>query len=963
MQAQLSPNAVAQNLPGSGLLPSAGFEMSSITTHEIRPNWPNWTFEGRSGIVRKGRTFAAAYPSFPNGDYSALLQNDSLMRNTSSRAAGLWRVRFHGAQRVAGGNSQQQVVRVRINGTTVFEEELDAGGFKVYRTRPVQHNGGGLTVEFSGINTSGDNTALVDQFVLERVADWNDPNAWQGGVVPSSYSHIVHIPNNVRVGIPPDASVTAGDIHLQGHLLAVEGATQIRTRTLLVDGANALFEVGQPGTPHLGDFRVFLDAGNHPSRNIGCFGNKFIGAHNGGSIEMHGRPVTNWGYVNNNILRRNDTTITVRDVSGWRVGDEIVLTPTSGAMHNRIETFTITALNPAPNGNVTLTLDTPIWNPRRSNNRSYQRTQSPANSWQVELRARVGLLSRSVKIESNNPGGSGFGGHVMIMGAHMGMSQPGSARISNVEFYQMGQKGLLGRYPIHWHMLANAGEGQYIRNSSVHRAFNRAIVIHGTHRVDVLDNLAYDHPGHGFMLEDGSEMENRIVGNLFVGTTRPAPGDEVIPSDNSLNELQNRSPASYWITNPYNTIDDNIAIATVGSGFWFALHTDPTGDSASDSRFAGIKPRTLPVISFRGNEASGTFLAFDVQDSVDPVTLDVLKNRPWTPPSPQLIEDFFLWGNRMGIYAGLGGKEDDVIYHNNVLIENGMQTMLATYQTVYRSLFVARSGLENLHPGTQIQAVRLYDGAGRFTDNHFVGFNQPGTTLLIHSGGAVHRVNWMFEGNTYSHAGYPRVEMPDYSTTNGEARNAKSIIDVDGSLGGQTGRALVTNHAYMLRGDELPAPASFANMHYSRMHFASIIINYPGTANRPHLNITRRYVFGSGSDRTLRSDGGVPNHVFAAVVNDMGYRHILSHDSLPVGKKMNIHLRDALAGDAVLFNLTGFGGNSPTVSGPNMQQVSSVAAVRNASTSAWFYANGNLHLKLVSNANLYSQQTAWSIDW
>lgn len=961
----LTPNAVAQNLPGTGKLPWSGFEMSFITTAEYRPDWPQWTFEGNAGIVRNGQTFAAAYPNFPKGSYAVFLQNSSVLSHSSSTpAAGLWRITFHGAQRVAGGISQKQVVRVKINGATVFEEELDAGGFKVYHTRPIEHDGGTLDVEFSGTNPPGDHTALVDHFVLERVSSWDDPNTWENGVVPSNYNHIVKIPADVRVGIPPNGSVVAGDVHVEGQLLVVEGGTRFRTRTLLVSGANGLFEVGQPGSPHMEDFLIILRHGNQPERTIGGFGNKFIGACNGGSIELHGRPVTSWGYVNNAMLSPGDTTIEVSNVSGWNVGDEIVLTPTHGWGHEQIETFTITALSPGPNQTVSLTLDNPITFQRRSESRSYQRTQSPANTWDVELRARVGLLSRNLTIRANNPEDSGFGGHVMIMGAHMGMSEPGSARISNVEFYRMGQKGLLARYPIHWHMLGDAGEGQYIRNSSIHHAFNRAIVLHGSHHVEVADNLAYDHPGHGFMLEDGSEMENRIVGNLFIGSTRPAPGDEVIPSDNSHNQPQNRSPASFWITNPYNTFDNNIATATRGSGFWFALHTDPTGHSASDSRFDGIKPRELPLISFRGNEVSGAVLAFDINDSVHPTTLDVLSNLPWAPPSQQLIRDFSAWGNHMALYAGLGSQEDDVVYDNNVLIENQVHTMLATYHTIYRSLFVARSGLGNLGPNIPMAAVLLYDGAARYADSHFVGFNQPGTTLVAPFGGAVHRTNWMFEGNSYNHSGFPFINMPDYSIDNGNARNAKSIIDVDGTLGGHPGRALVTNHPYMLRGDELSAPGTFSNMHYSRMHFANLHMNYPGSASRPHLNITRRYVNGAGADRTLHSEHPtIQNHVFAVVVNDMEYQHILNHDSLPSGKRINMNLRDALAGDAVLFNLTGFGSYSPTVTGPGMQPVSSINAVHNAWTGAWFYTNGTLHLKLVSDATLYSHQTGFSVTW
>ena len=35
--------------------------------------------------------------------------------------------------------------------------------------------------------------------------------------------------------------------------------------------------------------------------------------------------------------------------------------------------------------------------------------------------------------------------------------------------------------------------------------------------------------------------------------------------------VENRTPASYWITNPQNTFEDNVAAGTEGTGFWFAL--------------------------------------------------------------------------------------------------------------------------------------------------------------------------------------------------------------------------------------------------------------------------------------------------------------------------------------------------------------------------------------------------------
>ena len=39
---------------------------------------------------------------------------------------------------------------------------------------------------------------------------------------------------------------------------------------------------------------------------------------------------------------------------------------------------------------------------------------------------------------------------------------------------------------------------------------------------------------------------------------RPAPGEELTPSDNSDDEFQNRTPASFWITIPNNTIEEGV---------------------------------------------------------------------------------------------------------------------------------------------------------------------------------------------------------------------------------------------------------------------------------------------------------------------------------------------------------------------------------------------------------------------
>lgn len=89
----------------------------------------------------------------------------------------------------------------------------------------------------------------------------------------------------------------------------------------------------------------------------------------------------------------------------------------------------------------------------------------------------------------------------------------------------MGQRGRSGRYPMHWHMV-NDVAGQYIRNSSIWRSYNRCVTIHGSHNASVQDNVCYDHAGHGFFLEDGIETGNTISGNLGLVSRIPARGQE-----------------------------------------------------------------------------------------------------------------------------------------------------------------------------------------------------------------------------------------------------------------------------------------------------------------------------------------------------------------------------------------------------------------------------------------------------
>lgn len=959
-----TPNFIAQNLPGDGTVPSGNFENTDVTTHLYLTSWSGWTFGPSTGIVKEGATFASAFPNIPGGVYAMFLQGgSSSATQTFSKAAGLWQFSFDAGQR---NLNQTQIVRVKINGQHVFQQQIDAGALKRYSTRPFRHTGGNMTVEIEGLQT-GDNSCIIDALALDTVGAWNNAATWGGSGIPSLFADIVRIPPGVRVAVDENRNEKAGDIHVQGFLGALDGGpSSIRCRSILADGSGATIQVGTEGSKHQGDFTVYLET-NDTARDIVGFGNKFIGAQMGGTLDLHGKAVSSYVKLDQTVSSGN--TIDVRNMTGWQIGDSIVITSTDGAANStgvagwqNYELFTINNIQ-AVNATVSrLTLSGTIQKRHLGVDQTYQRTAAPAKTWTFETRAYVGLLSRNVKVEGVLGTETGFGGHIMIMGAHNGLTSAGNGRLSNVELYRMGQKtlaggGLLGRYPFHWHMLASAGTGQFIKNCSIHRSFNRAITVHGTHNTQVSNNLAFDHLGHGIFLEDGSEENNTITGNLVLLSRKPPVGEEVIPSDNSKNEPQNRSPSSFWISNPKNIINGNIAAGTEGVGYWFALSDAPTGPSAADARFNSVTPRFNDITSFQNNASNSSMMAFDINDSVDAVTFDIEKNTPYRPTSPsQQITRLKVYGNNTGSYTGLGSGIGELVFNENEYVENNFHTFLASYQEVSNSLFVDKTA-NNLLTGART-AIKQYDGPGRFVDNHFAGYNAATASLFQQGGGAVNRSNWFVNGNSYNHTGLPRIAYTDAVT----GAQMDSVVDLDGTLTGVANRVLITPHPILRTPFDPAAPANWSNAFVSSNNFVSTITTMPGSTTLPGMTITRVDTVDGTRVNQVSNDPAAPNHLAVLIANNNRYDYEVSFATFPVGKAVNFIVRDAEPGDFLMLKFMGLGG-AKMGNLNNGTQVASLAALDAATATSYFRDAANLHVKMVYNQPNMDEQQAANVRW
>ena len=187
--------------------------------------------------------------------------------------------------------------------------------------------------------------------------------------------------------------------------------------------------------------------------------------------------------------------------------------------------------------------------------------------------------------------------------------------------------------------------------NSIHDTFSRCVTIHGTHNVTLEGNVAFNHLGHCYFLEDGGEQHNDLIGNLGFGTKEGT----LIPSDR-----ENRV-STFWITNPDNTLLNNVAAGSDGIGIWILMTSSSHGNRPLMRTWvlSGGQAMRTPLRGFTGNRAhsnldtgfrlddvlnnDGTFGPTKYAPRVDPTDPD-------SEPVHLVIDDFVAYKNTEGVW-------------------------------------------------------------------------------------------------------------------------------------------------------------------------------------------------------------------------------------------------------------------------------------------------------------------------
>ncbi len=181
-------------------------------------------------------------------------------------------------------------------------------------------------------------------------------------------------------------------------------------------------------------------------------------------------------------------------------------------------------------------------------------------------------------VESAEP--DGVRGHTMY-------HRDSAGSISFAEFRHLGKPGKLGKYSLHFHQAGDSMRGASVVGASIWDSGNRWITIHGTNYLVVRDCVGYGSLGHGFFLEDGTEVDNILDGNLAV----QAIGDPALPGQ--VLACDRNEGAGFWWANSRNAFTRNVAVECDGYGFRFE-GPPPEGDVRSE-----------PFLRFDDNEAHG----------------------------------------------------------------------------------------------------------------------------------------------------------------------------------------------------------------------------------------------------------------------------------------------------------------------------------------------------------------------
>ena len=521
---------------------------------------------------------------------------------------------------------------------------------------------------------------------------WSDPKVWQPAQVPGDGDKVV-VSSGTEIDYDAASDDVIHSIRVSGKLVFARNRQTLLNVALITvapDGrdsdtvhdvhedkhthqkphgpATAVLEVGTQAdpipSPHSARIRL------HHRDGLNKDHAPAIVCRPGGQMTFSGAPMNRTWVELAAPANPKDDAITLNEaVTGWRVGDEIIITgakkrdrPRGSAQYDHQPVDTEQRTIKKIEGR-TITLGRPLEN---------------LHYGEGKYRSEVANLSRNVIVESADP--DGVRGHTMF-------HRYSSGGVYYARFAHLGKRNTLGRYPIHFHIVRDTMRGSGVIGASIVDSHNRWVTVHGTQYLVVRDCVGYRSVGHGFFLEDGMEVYNVLDRNLGVQAfSGPHMRGQALPFDPN-------DGAAFWWANGRNSFSRNVACENFRYGYRYDSQKRSNFDSnlpirMPDGKSKTVDIRTLPVYRFSDNESHSEGLysfAFAGTDGAGPDTRH-----------PHLLRDLTAWETHYALRSQI-----PTMLIENIDIDRAAYGVYRPWfeNHVYRNVRIAATGAEPFNRG------------------------------------------------------------------------------------------------------------------------------------------------------------------------------------------------------------------------------------------------------------------------
>lgn len=426
----------------------------------------------------------------------------------------------------------------------------------------------------------------------------------------------------------------------------------------------------------------------------------------GGRWDVHGAPLSRTWLKLSEPMKPGATIAVLEEApTGWRIGDRVILTT------SRPEEYVSEDYDAKGDAKAAAAKEKKPASKKRSkvsgteerfiaaidgNRITLDKPTAFEHVCSIRGRCEVANLSRNIVIESADP--DGVRGHTMY-------HRKSAGSISYAEFRHLGKEGVLGKYPVHFHLLRDGMREQGgIVGASIWDSKNRFMAIHGTDYLLVRDCVGYQCIGHGYFLEDGTEQYNVLDRNLAVQALhgRPLKG-QVLTFD------QNEG-AGFWWANGRNTLTRNVAAENTKYGYRFEIgktHGQAPIFSIRqpDGSMADQDMRRVPFLRFENNEShsEGLYSFFFGDDPAGSVNGD--KQHPF------IARNLFAWQTHYCLRPTL----TNFLMENFEVYEGAYGVYHPDYNNhVYRNIRLHNTTTEPINRGHDDESIQFgsftYDG-------------------------------------------------------------------------------------------------------------------------------------------------------------------------------------------------------------------------------------------------------------